>query len=473
METNWLAGGRNPSHSVDPMKTTLDLIKDAWRLWFSPFIKRECRGACRPTAPVGCRKAVIALAGAILLGASGLRADALSDWPQWRGPNGDGGREGGNYPVKWGPDSNLLWKVELPGKGCSTPAVWSHRIYVTAPVGGKDAVLVFDWSGRPFGQTVFGPERQGKNRNGSGSNPSPVTDGRNLYVYFKSGTLAGLSLEGKTLWKVNLQEQFGSDTLYWDLGTSPVLTEKDVVVAVMHNGGSYLVACDKLSGRLHWKADRNYETPVECDHSYATPIVTRRGGREELLVWGAEHLTTHDPADGKLLSSCGDFNPDKKPNWVVVASAVMAGDIAVVPYGRGTRLHGVRLGKPGDALGMQRAWVLPGAGSFVPTPAVYKGLVYFVGDRGQIECVNPEKGEMVWKDALPKTSASYYSSPTVAAGKLYAAREDGAVFVAKVEGGFALLAENDMGEQIIATPVPVANRLLLRGDKHLFCAGIE
>ena len=332
---------------------------------------------------------------------------------------------------------------------------------------------MFSWDGKPVGQTLLGPERKGANRNGSGSNPSPATDGLNLFVYFKSGTLAALNLKGKLLWKVNLQDQYGKDTLYWDIGTSPVLTAKDVVVAVMHNGGSYLVAFDKLTGKLHWKMDRNYETPVECDHSYATPIVTRRDGREELLVWGAEHLTAHDPGDGKLLWSCGDFNPDMKKNWVVVASAVVVGDMAVVPYGRGTRLYGIRLGGSGDVTTSHRAWIREGAGAFVPTPAVYKGRVYFLGDRGEIQCVNPGNGEVLWRDALPKASASYYSSPTVAAGKMYAAREDGAVFVAKVEGGFELLAENDMREPIIATPVPVANRLLLRGAEHLFCVGTE
>jgi outer membrane protein assembly factor BamB len=201
--------------------------------------------------------------------------------------------------------------------------------------------------------------------------------------------------------------------------------------------------------------------------------VTRRDGREELLVWGAEHFTAHDAADGKMLWSCGDFNPEAKKNWVVVASAVLAGDLAVVPYGRGTRLYGIKLDGSGDVTTRNRAWVREGAGAFVPTPAVYKGRVYFLRDRGEIECVNPENGEVVWTGVLPKSSASYYSSPTVADGKVYAAREDGAVFVARVEPGFETLAENDMGEAIIAAPVAVANRLLLRGEKHLFCAGAQ
>ena len=126
---------------------------------------------------------------------------------------------------------------------------------------GQDAVLALDWSGKPLWQNTFGREREGKNRAGSGANPSPATDGHSLAVYFKSGTLAVLDLDGKLRWKTNLQERFGKDTLNWDIGTSPVLTEKDVVIAVMHHGNSYLAAFDKLTGELHWKVARDYQTP--------------------------------------------------------------------------------------------------------------------------------------------------------------------------------------------------------------------
>jgi outer membrane protein assembly factor BamB len=94
-------------------------------------------------------------------------------------------------------------------------------------------------------------------------------------------------------------------------------------------------------------------------------------------------------------------------------------------------------------------------------------------DRGEIECLDPATGKTLWHDAFPKGSASYYASPLVAAGKLYAAREDGTVFVAKVEGGFELLAENQMGERVLASPVPMSNHILIRGERHLFCVGSD
>ena len=96
-------------------------------------------------------------------------------------------------------------------------------------------------------------------------------------------------------------------------------------------------------------------------------------------------------------------------------------------------------------------------------------MVYLVRDRGEVLCVNPNDGVILWQNAFPKNRASYYSSPTIADGKIYSAREDGMLFVASIKNGFKLLTENDMGERIIASPVPVNNSLLIRGEKHLFC----
>ena len=301
--------------------------------------------------------------------ATSLSAERLPDrhWPTWRGPNHGGTVSQGNYPTTWSQDKGISWKIELPGRGCSTPIVWDDQIILTCSVEDQDSVLAVNWSGKTLWQTAVGKQRAGKHRNGSGSNPSCVTDGQYIFAYFKSGHLAGLDMEGKLLWKTNLQQRFGKDTLYWDLGTSPVLTKNNINVAVMHKGASYLAAFDKKSGELQWKEDRNYQTPVEGDHSYATPIVKQQSGKEAILVWGAEHLTAHDAENGSLLWSCGGFNPEQKRNWVAVASYVIAGDIAVIPYGRGSRLAGIRLGGSGDVTETHRVWTRTDTGSFVPT----------------------------------------------------------------------------------------------------------
>ena len=397
-----------------------------------------------------------------------LAASLFADnWPSWRGPNDNGSATDGKYPVKLNDEAKWAWQVPLPGKGCSTPIVWEDHIVLTAPVEGKDALLAFDWTGKKRWQAVFSKEKPGKHRNGSGSNSSAVTDGKAFFVFFKSKTLAAVSFEGKILWKQDLST-YGRDTLYWDFGTSPVLTEKHVVMALMRERNSWLVAFDKRTGELAWKTERNYKTPREGDHSYSTPIVTKQGGREALLLWGAERFTAHDAANGKILWSCAGFNPQKRNNWVVVSSFVKVDNMAVVPYGRGSKLAGIKLGGKGDVTDSHRAWETD-ASSFVPTPAAHDGRVYTVRDRGEVLCTNPKTGETIWKGQFPKDRASYYSSPSIGDGKIYSAREDGTVFVAQIDGGFKLLSENDMGERIIASPVPVNSRLLLRGEKHLLC----
>jgi outer membrane protein assembly factor BamB len=336
-------------------------------------------------------------------------------------------------------------------------------------------VLCYDLSGKPLWLTTLGPERPGQHRNGSGCNPSPATDGSSVFVYFKSGDLAGLDFAGKVRWQTNLVEAFGPDTLFWDQGTSPLLSEKDVIIARMHHGESWLAAFSKTTGQIHWKIARNCETAEENDHAYTTPLLIQQQGREVVLTWGGEHLTGHNAADGQLLWSHGGFNPDSIPNWPAVASPVVAGDLAVVATGRADRgkplLYGVKLSGSGGVSQTNRLWKRNDTGTFVPTPSAYHGRIYILRDRGEVECLDPKRGQTIWHGALPKASSNYYASPLVAPGKLYAVREDGVVFVVRADGPFEVLAENAMGERIIASPVPLANRLLLRGEHHLFCIG--
>ena len=414
----------------------------------------------------------VALAIVLIASLPALAGDAdAKSWPRWRGPHDLGSTTVGEYPAEFSDTKHVLWKAALPGKGCSTPAVVGEQILITCPVDGHDSVLSYDWSGKLQWQAQVGQEKPGKHRNGSAANSSPVTDGQYAFAYFRSGNLAGLDLAGKVLWKTNLTERFAKDTLYWDIGTSPVLTSNACVVAVMHSGESYLAAFEKASGELLWKVARNYQTPVEGDHSYATPILIEHAGKQAILVWGAERLTAHNAANGEILWTCSGFNPKKQGNWVVVASAIVVDDMAIVPYGRGSHLVGVKLGGSGDVTETHRVWTRNDTGTFVPSPVAYEGKLYLVRDAGEVECLDPKTGETLWSDRFPKNSNKYYSSPTIAGGRLYAAREDGVVMVADIGANFTLLAQNDMQERIIASPVPIDSRLLIRGEKHLFCVG--
>ncbi|MEC8557304.1 MAG: PQQ-binding-like beta-propeller repeat protein [Planctomycetota bacterium] len=406
-----------------------------------------------------------------------LSSSAQADWPSWRGADDNGSVASGEFPIALN-EAATVWRADLPGKGCSTPIVWKDQIFVTAPVDGKDAVLAFDNSGAARWQAVFEKETKGKHRNGSGCNASPITDGSGVFVYFKSGTLAAVNLEGTNRWQTDLVERFGPDNRYWDHGTSPVLTKDHVIMARMHTGDSWLAAFDKKSGKLAWKVARNYKVPQESDQCYTTPIVMQHNGREVILVWGSEHLTMHDAADGSVVWSCGGFNPDANKLWPAIANPVIVDDMAVICFGRNDRgiprMFGVRLTGSGDVTETNHIWQRDDISSFVPSPVAHKGRVYLVRDKGEVECIDPATGKTVWSDRFPRNRAAFYASPLIASDVLYAPREDGRVFVASVVGDrFQLLSETDFGQPVIGSPVPDGNRILIRGEENLFCLGAD
>ena len=422
-------------------------------------------------------RTLVTTACLLLVSWQSSRAADVPEWRSWRGPLGNGSVELGNYPIKFNSEK-YLWRTELPGKGCSTPILLGGLIYVTAPVEGADALLCYDMQGAEKWRTVFGKENAGKHRNGSGSNASPATDGTTVFVYFKSGTLAAVELDGSVRWKTDIVARFGKDTLYWDHGTSPIVTEKYVVMTRMHEGESWLAAFDKQTGEIAWKVARNYTVPTECDHGYTTPLVIQHQGKESILVWGAEHLTIHNASDGQVTWSCGNFNPDGNKLWPAIATPVIVGDMVVIAYGRNDRgiprLYGIRLTGSGDVTKTNHVWRRDDVGTFVPTPVAYKGRVILVRDRGEVASIDPATGKTVWEGAFPKNRSNYYASPLVAGDKLYAPREDGVVFVASIANDkFEVLSENDMAESVIGSPVPAGNRILIRGEKHLFCIAAE
>ena len=318
----------------------------------------------------------------ILYSSTSQRPD---NWPEWRGPGAHGQASAGAYPVDLSAEDNLMWKQELPGKGSSTPAVWRKRIFVTCPIDGQDGILCYDFEGNELWRRPLGPESPGKHRNGSGSCPSPVTDGERVVAYYKSGMLACLDFDGNVQWNLNLQEKFGKDTLWWDLGTSPVLADGKVVVAVMQDGDSYLVALDLASGSIAWKQERRFQCAKESDQAYTTPAIRELDGKEVIVTWGADHLTGHDASSGKSLWQCGGFNPDGQGMWRVIASAATDDRVAIVPYGRGEFIAAVSLqDASGDITESHRMWEKSGLGSDVPTPIINGDLVNSADRQGQV-----------------------------------------------------------------------------------------
>jgi len=399
------------------------------------------------------------------------------NWPQWRGPDGNGVAAPGAYSVSFSPTNGVLWEAPLPGRGNSTPVVWGDRVALTSGVGegtnGLDGALGFDFrTGRQLWQVTFGHQRIGKHRRGNGSCPSPITDGTRIVVYYKSGTMAALDFDGRVLWKTDLQARYGKDSLWWDLGTSPVFADGKIVLATLQEGNSYIVALDPANGKEIWKVDRNFPCPQESGQSYNTPLVTTQDGRTVLLVWGADRLTGHDAANGKMLWVCGGFNPEGKAYWRNIASAAFLQGIALVPYGREQFTAGIRIGGRGDVTSTARLWEKRGVGTDSATPVAVDGKAYLVNFKGRVWCLDLPTGRELWTASLPAGKGAFYSSPVLAGDTLYICREEGAVYVGQVSpAGLQIVHETRFDDAFVASPVLVRDRVILRGEKRLYCIG--
>jgi outer membrane protein assembly factor BamB len=405
------------------------------------------------------------------------------NWPNWRGPGLDGVAGGTGYVASWkagNPGENILWRVKLPGLGASTPAVWGDAVVLTCGIDGHDAVICLDRDGRERWRQTLGPERPGKHKKATGCNPSPVTDGTHVWVYFKSGELACLNLaDGAVVWQTNLQERFGEDTLWWDLGTSPVLTKKAVVVAVMQSGPSYLVAFERATGELLWKHDRMLDAPEEAAQSYSTPLVlagdSAKGEPDEMMVvLGADHVTAHDAADGRELWRVGGLNPAQNGYFRSIASPVAVGDLIVAPYARGSTLTAIRRGGSGDVTATHVVWVRKDLGADVPTPAAADGRLVVCTDKGKVACLDASSGETRWEEELPKNRNAYSSSPVIVDGRIILTREDGASWVLALPASGAapeVMGEGLLEEMTVATPVCLDGRMYLRTHDSLWCIG--
>jgi outer membrane protein assembly factor BamB len=398
-----------------------------------------------------------------------VNSGSAENWPTWRGPHQDGTADAGTYPIEWGPERNIAWEQSLPGKAGSTPIVWQDKLVVTCPINEKNGVIAFDLSGKKLWEVTLGTERPGKHKKGSGTNPSPVTDGKRIFVYFKSGDFAALDWKGNVLWHQNLQDKYGEDTLWWDLGTSPVLTSKYVVIACVQSPPSYVAAFDPATGKEVWKVDRNLDAPEEAAQTYSTPVVTTWKGQEQVIVLGADHVTCHDAATGKEIWRVGGLNPEQERFFRSIASPVLAGDILIAPYARGKSLTAIRLGGQGDVTSSHVLWTKP-VGSDVPTPAAHDGKVYICGDKGQVMCLDAATGEELWSEAMEKNRNAYSASPVLAGHLLYLLREDGKSFVIDTLS-HEVKAENSLGEKeyTLSTPVLLDDELFLRTFDRLLC----
>ncbi len=411
-----------------------------------------------------------------------LIAAGADSWPQWRGPDQNGIAPHGDYPTEWSEDSGIAWKIELDGPGGSTPVVAGDHAFLTIGNDDKNHVIAVNTSdGTIDWKAQLGDDRGGKHKKGSGANPSAVTDGSVVVAYFRSGDLGCVDLEGNVKWHVNLQDKYGEDTLWWDLGSSPMITDNLVVVVVMQTGPSYLVAFDKNSGEVVWKQDRNVDAPEEAAQSYSTPLAVTVKGKKAIAVMGADHLTLHDQATGTQLGILGGFNPTGHKFFRSISSPVASGNVIVCPYARGDTTTGVDMDALADGAGQDAIlWHREGFGSDVPTPAAIGDNVYLISDgkqtRGTVTCVDLKSGKTKWEVKTPKSRISFTASPLAAGNRLYVTSENGTTFVIGPLDADQpeLISTNELEDDTpftVASPVPVEGGLLIRTKTTLYRVG--
>ena len=415
---------------------------------------------------------------AILCTGSSLTAE---DWTSWRGSNGNSLAEGAGYPTKWSADSGIVWKAEIPGVGASSPVVSRGHVFLTSTLDNKNQVSCLTMEGKVKWTKTLGKSIEGKRgKDGTGANPSAVTDGEHVFVYFKSGDFACFDFAGTLKWETNVFQRFAevtSETLWWDLGTSPVLTSDAVVIAMMHSGPSYLAAFRPSDGELLWKQDRQTDAPREAAQSYTTPVVTTNpNGLEIIVVTGADYVTGHEASNGKELWRVGSLNPKSNEYFRSISSSVSDGNVVVAPYARGDSLTTIQLGKLAD--GQARiTWDKTKTSADVPTPVIQGDRVFVLRDvkkaRGTVDCINLKTGDTIWSGQLPAHRTTYRASPVYADGHLYATRQDGTVFVLDATADdFKLVSENKIADaHTVSTPAFVDGKILLRSGETLYCIG--
>jgi outer membrane protein assembly factor BamB len=469
---------------------------------------------------------------------------AAGQWSQFRGPNGAGVAEAEKLPIHFGPGKNVVWRAELP-PGHSSPIISGERIFVTAAEGGQraergtkvvdDAKLFTICLDRRTGKVLWKkeaprPRAEVYQPTNSPASPSPVTDGKTVYVFFGDfGVIAYTADGGAERWKLPLGP-FKNPNGH---GSSPVIVDDLLVLLCDDDKASYLLAVDKESGRVKWRTAR-----PEVTRSYSTPGVVRpRRGPTELIIPGSYRLDSYDAKTGKKLWWIGGMSwqpkstpiidgdivyahwwenggeaeqPTETPTFEEVLAKFdgdkdkkisrdefapdprmqrgfvdndLAGDGFVDErdwnFYRARRssrnaLLAVRTGKRGDLTGSADIlWRVQKFLPNTPSPILYRGVMYLIKDGGILTTLNPRTGEILKQGRLTGALDTYYASPVAGAGHVYFTSQPGKISVLKAGEQWEVVAMNDMEDICFATPAIAGNHLYVRTRNWLYCFGPE
>ncbi len=417
---------------------------------------------------------ISALAG-LCLNLTTLPEASAQNWPQFRGPGSQGISVETGLPVQWSATSNVIWKTTLPGPGHSSPIVWGDRIFLTAfrsermsnayaaryllSARGQLVVLALDKSSGKilWERAVKASSIEALHPANSPASPTPVTDGRYVYVYFGSAGLVAFDFNGTVVWEKRLGP-FPSD---WGSASSPVLYGSTLLLNVDTDGDDFLLAVDKTTGTTIWQTPRGHVT-----RSWSTPIIWNANGRDEIVVSGSQRVKGYDPVGGKEL-----WTVDGLTEWVAPTPVTAHGLLFVASNGPGGNIiMAIRPGGSGNVTRSHVAWRYERGAPYTPSPVVVGDYLFAVRSGGLLTCLNAKTGVEVWQHRLP-ARGDYYASLLAGDGKIYALSEDGETTVIAAKPVYQLLSVNDMAERSMATPAVSGGRLFIRTDSALYSIG--
>jgi len=423
--------------------------------------------------------------------ATGFTVDARY-WSSWRGPLGTGSATSGNPPTQWaekteqGPAKNIAWKVEVPGLGSSSPIVWQDRIYLTTAIetdrsGESTAVEAHDtraqapptvvWEfavlaldrddGSVFWSTTVAEAvpHEGAHSTNSHASGSPVTDGEHIYASFGSRGVYCLNRAGEIVWSRNFgvmrtRRQYGE-------GSSPALYGDRLIVNWDHEGDSFLVTLDKLTGDELWRQPREEQT------SWSTPIVVEVRGRPQIIVNATTASRGYGLESGEVIWSLSGMTENTIPIPIHAEGVVY-----LMSGYRGQMLQAVQLeDAKGDLEGSRHVlWTHRRNTSYVPSGGLYDGRLYFLrGNNAILSCLDAKTGKVFYEGRRLSGLGSVYASPVYADGRIYVTSRDGVTMVIGAGPLFKQLAVNRLDEPIDASPAIVGDKIYVRGQRHLYC----
>ena len=427
-------------------------------------------------------------------------AASAQDWPSFRGPGASGVSDGQNLPVRWDAQRrvNVLWKTELHGLAHSSPVVWGDRVFLTTAVSGKpgatfkpglygegtasDDLSAHQWKviclERATGKVLWertayqGVPKEKRHIKSTYANATPATDGRVVVAFFGSQGLYAYSLAGDLLWKRDLGRfdvgAYDAPEFEWGTASSPILYKDLVIVQGDQQKGSFITALDAKTGATVWRTERN-ELP-----SWGTPAIFPTKARAELVTNGSNFIRGYDPASGKELWRLGGSSKITAP------TPVASDGLIVVASGRRPEapIFAIRAGASGDITppsGESRsrsvAWSKGQRGPYMPTPLIYGGYVYILGNAGIFDCYALADGQEIYRQRIPGAGSGFSASPVASDGKIYLSGEDGEIVVVKAGPKFELLARNDMADPVMATPAISGGIILIRSQHYVWAIG--